>query len=314
MAEPDRVLELGDGAGGWARCGLWWSPSMADEAPNPQALGGGDPLAHDRRSPAPSGTVPLGRIGRLEASGPGSAAELLERATAELRQRGCATVLAPLDGDTWHPYRVLEPGQDSAEAFAGEPDPDPRWTDWLAAAGFAVRARYVSSLCSDLQRRRLTVYPPSPFQLVPVEHLAIDDLLEPIHRLILNGFRRQPLFVPVSLDGFCRHWEPWRSRLDPRLSLLAFDGGEVVGLLLAHPEGPQEGRRAVVRTLVVQPGRRWAGLGRRLLETCHGRAAALGYTAVIHALMHEPGASVALSRPYARSFRRYVLMGRSLSG
>ena len=313
MAEPDRVLELRDGAGGWARCGLWWSPSTGDEAPNPQELGGGDLLAHDRRSPAPSGTVPLGRIGRLEASGPGSAAELLERATAELRQRGCVTVLAPLDGDTWHPYRVLEPGQEAAEAFAGEPDPDPRWTDWLAAAGFAVRARYVSSLCSDLQRRRPSVYPPSPFQLVPVEHLAIDDLLEPIHRLILNGFRRQPLFVPVSLDGFRRHWEPWRSRLDPRLSLLAFDGGEVVGLLLAHPEGPQEGRRAVVRTLVVQPGRRWAGLGRRLLETCHGRAAALGYTAVIHALMHDPGASVALSRPYARSFRRYVLMGRSLS-
>jgi hypothetical protein len=66
--------------------------------------------------------------------------------------------------------------------------------------------------------------------------LAIDDLLEPIHHLILNGFRRQPLFVPVSLDGFRRYWGPWRSRLDPRLSLLAFDGGEVVGLLLAHPE------------------------------------------------------------------------------
>lgn len=257
--------------------------------------------------------APLGRIGRLQASGPARAAELLERACAELRGRGCTTVLAPLDGDTWHLYRVLEPGQDPAGAFAGEPDPDPRWSEWLAAAGFAVRARYVSSLCTDLQRRRPIVSPGSLFHLVTVESLAIDDLLEPIHRLIHNGFRRQPLFVPISLDGFRHHWQPWRTRFDPRLSLLAFDGAELVGLLLAHPDGCQGGR-AVVRTLVVQPGRRWAGLGRRLLETCHERAAALGYTAVIHALMHDPGASVALSRPYAQPFRRYVLMGRSLLG
>jgi GNAT superfamily N-acetyltransferase len=218
-----------------------------------------------------------------------------------------------LDGDTWHPYRLLVPHQDPDQAFAGEPEPDPRWSDRLAAAGFAVRARYVSSLCTDLQRRRPSATPQPPFRLVPVECLAIDDLLEPIHRLILNGFRRQPLFVPISLDGFRRHWRPWRGRLDPRLSLLAFEGGELVGLLLAHPDRPQ-GRRAVVRTLVVQPGRRWAGLGRRLLERCHGRAAALGFTAVIHALMHDPGASVALSRPYARPFRRYELVGRNLVG
>jgi GNAT superfamily N-acetyltransferase len=303
MAEPDGVLELGDGAGGWARCGLWWSP------------------------PRPS-VVPLGRIGRLQASGPAGAAQLLERACADLRRHGCASVLAPLDGDTWHPYRVLEPDQDPGLAFAGEPDPDPRWTDWLAAAGFAVQARYVSSLCTDLQRRRPTrssptgssptrssplLTTPSPFHLVPVAHVAIDALLEPIHALISHGFRRQPLFVPISLADFRRHWEPWRTRLDPDLSLLAFEGADLVGLLLAHQDGSAAGR-AVVRTLVVQPGRRWAGLGRRLLERCHGRAAALGFTAVVHALMHDPGPSVALSRPYARPFRRYVLMGRRLGG
>lgn len=298
MAEPDRLLALADGSGGRASCGLWWRQPG---------------LAHAPIAPAANPGEPIGRIGRLAASGPTLAAELLERACLELRQRGCAAVLAPLDGDTWHPYRVVEPGQNPAEAFAGEPDPDPCWNDWLVAAGFAVQARYVSSLCTELQQRRPIVSPGSLFHLVTVESLAIDDLLEPIHRLILNGFRRQPLFVPISLDGFRHHWQPWRTRFDPRLSLLAFDGAELVGLLLAHPDGCQ-GRRAVVRTLVVQPGRRWAGLGRRLLETCHERAAALGYTAVIHALMHDPGASVALSRPYAQPFRRYVLMGRSLLG
>jgi GNAT superfamily N-acetyltransferase len=298
MDEPDQALKLSDRAGGWARCGLWWRPPLADRACDPLGLG-------ERLS------APLGRIGRLEASGPASAAELLQQACAELRGRGCTSVLAPLDGDTWSAYRVLEPGQDPSGAFAGEPDPDPRWSEWLAAAGFAVRARYVSSLCTDLQRCRSIISSSLSFQLVPVERLVIDDLLEPIHQLILRGFRRQPLFVPISLDAFRHHWESWRGRFDPRLSLLAFDGSALVGLLLAHPEGPK-GRRAVVRTLVVQPGRRWAGLGRRLLETCHGRAEALGFTGVIHALMLDPGASLALSRPYGQPFRRYVLMGRSL--
>lgn len=292
MSEPDQVLELRTGAGGWARCGLWWSPAAGVRPPLDAQPG-------------------LGRLGRLEASGPESAAALLAQACAQLRWHGCSAVLAPLDGDTWHPYRLLEPGQDSAGSFAGEPDPDPRWMAWLAGAGFVVRERYVSSLCSDLHKRRSTLPPPCALQLVPVESLAIDDHLEPIHQLILNGFRHQPLFLPLSLDAFRLSWAHWCRRFDPHLSLIAFDGEAPVGLLLAHPDGP-EGCRVVVRTLVVQPGRRWAGLGRRLLESLHRRAADLGFPAVIHALMHDPGPSLALSRHYASPFRRYVLMGRSL--
>ena len=296
MAEPDRLLALADGSGGLASCGLWWRQPG---------------LAHAPIAPAANPGESIGRIGRLAASGPTLAAELLERACLELRQRGCAAALAPLDGDTWHPYRVMEPGQNAAEAFAGEPDPDPRWADWLAAAGFAVRARYVSCLCSDLQWRRPQPTTPQPFQLVTVEALAIDTFVEPIHRLILLGFRRQPLFTPIGITAFREHWQAWRPRLDPRLSLLAFDGSELVGLLLAHADGPRA-QRVVVRTLVVRPGRRWAGLGRRLLEACHGRAAARGHQGVIHAFMLDPGPSLALSRPYATPFRRYVLLGRSL--
>jgi hypothetical protein len=53
-------------------------------------------------------------------------------------------------------------------------------------------------------------------------------------------------------------------------------------------------------------------LGRRLLETCHGLSADVGYLAVIHALMRDPGACLALSRPYSQPNRNYGLFARSL--
>lgn len=296
MTEADADLELGDPGLGQARCSLWWRQPVA--APGLGPLLGADP-------------APIGRIGRLEAPGAAIAKTLLERACAELGQRGCRLVLAPMDGDTWQPYRVLESGQDPGQAFAGEPDLAPHWGGWLADAGFQVQARFVSTLCTNLQIRRPSSLMAAALRLEPAQALPIDDLLGAIHHLVLEGFQRQPLFRPTSLDRFRGVWQAWRTVLDPRLSLLAFDGPDLVGLLLAHPDGPGA-RRAVVRTLVVRPGRPWAGLGRRLLETCHGLAAEAGYQAVIHALMRDPGASLALSRPYGQPYRRYGLFARSL--
>ena len=167
---------------------------------------------------------------------------------------------------------------------------------WLADAGFRVQGYFVSTLCTNLQIRRPRPRLAVAIRLEQAQAVPIDNLLESIHHLVLEGFQRQPLFRPTCLDSFSGFLQPWRSVMDPRLSLLAFGGPDLVGLLLAHADGPG-GRRAVVRTLVVRPGRPWAGLGRRLLETCHGLAADVGYLAVIHALMRDPGASLALSRP-----------------
>jgi len=62
MAEPDRLLALADGSGGWASCGLWWRQPG---------------LAHAPIAPAANPGESIGRIGRLAASGPTLAAELL---------------------------------------------------------------------------------------------------------------------------------------------------------------------------------------------------------------------------------------------
>ena len=309
MLEPDAELTCADGA----RCALWW------QRPSPIVLGRPSGTATDqtgdRQGPGRSlDGVAVGRIGRLQAPTAAAAGHLLRAACDELRRQGCGAVLAPMEASTWGAYRVLEPGQPPAPAFAGEPALDPCWYSWLAAAGFGPWLRYCSSLCTDLDLRRPGGRPLGALRIEALEPATALHLQAPLRRLVLDGFRRQPLFQPLPGSAFSHLALPWLERLDPRFSLGAFDGDDLVGLLLAHGEGSSSKPRVVVRTLVVRPGRAWAGLGRHLLERCHRQAAAAGCQAVIHALMLDPGPSRALSRPYARPFRRYALMGRSLAG
>jgi hypothetical protein len=66
--------------------------------------------------------------------------------------------------------------------------------------------------------------------------------------------------------------------------------------------------------MAVRPGRRDAGLGAWLAAECHARAAAAGFTRVVHALMHDANVSAATSRRSARLLRRYTLYARDLEG
>lgn len=313
MPDPDGWLDLGGGA----RCGLWWSQSPLGSGGLGGSRGSGD-SGTSFASPAPIGPRgplgPIGRIGRLEAPEAMAASRLLKQACTALQRQGCCVVLAPMEESTWEPYRLLEPDQSPAPAFSGESVHPPHWYPWLEAAGFRPWIRYVSTLAGDLSERRPGATFPG-LRLQPLDAPAALARLEPLHQLVMEGFRHQPLFQPLEPAAFARMAGPWLERMDPRFSLVACAGDEPVGLLLAHGEGPGPGGlpRVVVRTLVVRPGRRWAGLGRLLLETCHHRAATAGLTAAVHALMVDPGPSRALSRPYAQPFRRYALMGRLLA-
>jgi GNAT superfamily N-acetyltransferase len=297
-AGADERWALLDGGIERARCGLWWD------------------------QPAPRSGERFGSLGQLQADGADASARLalLRHGCERLRLHGCRRVLAPMDGSSWHDYRLVEaalPTDPREFPFAGEPSCAADWIAPLQAAGFSVQARYVSSICTDLawRRPRRSGHPNGAGEGLVIRSAAGVEaaaLLPQLHGLVMAGFRRQPLFSPVDQAAFAALWQPWQRLLDPELSLLAFNADRLVGVLLAHPDRPAATSRLVVRTLVVAPGRLHAGLGRELLETVHARAAARGFGAVIHALMHCPGPSIALSAPYARVFRRYLLMGRQL--
>ncbi len=273
-------------------------------------------------SPIPGERV--GTIGQLSACDAEAAQRVLEQACRRLAEQGCTRVLAPMDGNTWASYRCRT---GPALGFAGEPSAGPEWLARLHACGFMLAAHYVSASTTASANAGAAAGsradPAGPARLAGLQILDLASLQQQgetvaalvprIHGLVLAGFRRQPYFLPIAASVFTRWLEAALPGVEPAFTLLAFDpdhaAGELVGLLLAQ----RQFRTLVVRTLVVRPGRSWAGLGRLLLAQAHCRAAREGCSQVIHALMHDASASRVLSRHTARAGTGYVLLERSLT-
>jgi GNAT superfamily N-acetyltransferase len=272
-----------------ARLALWWHDTP--------------PLAGERL-----GTIGALWIGDGERAAEDAAA-LLRQACARLAAQGCRRVLAPMDGNSWGAYRCR---LDPPLGFAGEPAPGPRWRALLESCGFEGLTRYVSNRCDDLSLQRAA--PRARRRLARVRLLtaagpdADEALLPALHALVHEAFRQQPWFRPLSVPAFAAVARQRLADEPSRFQLVAVDGGEPVGLLLA--QRCQE--RLVVRTLAVRPGPAHAGLGALLLEEAHRAAGAAGCRTALHTLMQAPGPSLALSRHYGAPVARYLLLGRRL--
>lgn len=291
IAEGDAVV---------ARCSLWW------------------------RAVPPSAGAHVGLIGHYAAIDARAGVALLRRACAELAARGCARAVGPLDGDTQHAYRlVTERGEEPP--FFLEPDtPDAYPVQW-AAAGFAPVASYYSALQDDLGRddprmpaiearlaaRGVTVR--------PLDLAQLDDELRRIHKLVRASFEASPFFAPTGEAAFAEQYRQLVPFVVPELVLLAGRAGQTIGLLFVVPDWLQARRgepvtALVLKTLAVLPEYAGTGLAGLLIARGLHAARALGYTRVIHALMHEHNASLRLSGRFAgRVIRRYALFGREVT-
>jgi len=281
-----------------ARCSLWW-----------------------RGTPELDGAA-LGVIGHFNAAPGASAHLLLEHACADLTRRGARRAIGPMDGNTWHSYRlVTEAG--TAPPFFLEPSNPPEWNAHFAAAGFAPIATFHSSVTDAASYVDARVPQAAArlrdegVRLRPLDPARLLEELERIHELSLASFARNYLYTPIGRDEFLAQYRPIERALDPRLVLIAERGAELAGFLFALPD-LLEARRgapvrtAILKTMAVRPGRRYAGLGAWLAAECHVRAAAAGFTRVVHALMHDANVSAATSRRSARVLRRYALYARTL--
>jgi hypothetical protein len=95
------------------------------------------------QAPALNGE-PTAAIGRLEVTTQPAAAAFLMGLIEECRQQGSQWVLAPLDGDTWHSYRLAVEGSER-RFFAMEPPAHPVLQAALIEAGFAPQLHYLSA-------------------------------------------------------------------------------------------------------------------------------------------------------------------------
>jgi hypothetical protein len=310
-ADLDLIVKDDDGAVR-ARCSCWWSTghTLGDEP-------------HER----------LGVIGHYSAESADDGTRVLMDACAQLAAHGCTIAVGPMDGNTWRSYRlVIERG--SEPPFFLEPHTPDAWVSHFTAAGFATLATYSSALAGNLTQRdpRLDALAARlAARNIVIRSLDLakaDDDLRRVFALSLSAFKDNFLYTPIDEAEFMEQNRRLLPFVRPELVLLAeqhsegeVDGSdrdaELVAFLFAVPDVLQQKRgqpidTIIIKTVAVKPGLGHAGLGSLLVAEVQQRAAALGFTRAVHALMHESNVSRNISRRYAETIRRYALFAKRL--
>ena len=261
----------------------------------------------------------LGAVGHFAASSAEAARLVLDTACEALRTRGATIAVGPMDGNTWRRYRlVIDAGTEPP--FFLEPTNPPEWPRWFANAGWRVHSEYVSSVNDDLSRVDPTGAAKAKALAergVQMRALRLDDYdaeLRRIYSVARVSFAGAYLYTPIDEDEFVAQYAAARPAVVPSLVTIAEHDGMTVGFCFCIPDinEKMQGRpmkTAILKTFAVLPG--YSGLGGALADRAHTEAKRLGFSRVIHALMHVSNdRSRALSKRIAHEIRRYALFER----
>jgi len=253
-----------------------------------------------------------GWVGHYEARNADAGAALLEEAVRRLAGRGVARVLGPMNGSTWHRYRLAlpDPETDAGPPFPGEPRNPPDYPAHFERAGFRIVQTYESRV-ARLAEVEAVRAPQSAAGVAvrPFDPARFDETLDALFDVSLDAFRDNVFYAPIGRDTFRALYEPFRGRLDPALVMTAESGGGIVGYALTYPDGPGPSpERCVFKTLAVRQAARGLRVGSLLMDAVRAAALARGFTSLIYALMHADNLSRAMSaRRDAKLLRRYAL-------
>ena len=252
----------------------------------------------------------IGLIGFFEARNePPLAQQLLREAATWLRAQGAAQVIGPMDGDTWHRYRV-NAGPFDAPPFLLEPVNPPYYAELWAP--FEIVERYSSKRVDDIAPLIEKLEPMSAramqrgYRLRPFDVSRLRDELTLVWRLSLEIFKGNRFYFDIPLEEFLKLYAGIERLLVPELVLFAEDArGEPAGFLFAYPD--TAAGTVDYKTIGVVPAHRRGYLGWALLHRAYANALAMGRPAANHCLMHESNASQSMDAGQGTVFREYYL-------
>ena len=306
------------------------------------ARDGARPLARAVARLPPGLTDPVGRpvgtVGFFEAlDDPEGGEAVLAAAAGWLVERGAADIVGPMDGDTWHRYR-LNVGPGDEPPFLLEPYNPSYYRGHWAAAGFRTLETYFSLRVDEPARARQALAPAAGraaaagYRLEPVDGRRLPEALDRIYELSRTVFARNFLYTEIGRDDFRALYAGVGRLLEPGFIWLARSpGGEDVGFLFAYPDRVaavralrgQSGPLALLRflalrrrwsavdvkTLGVLPGHRRSGVAAALMARVYEEAERRGVAANL-CLIREGNPSGGLDGGAGRLLRRYELLHR----
>lgn len=279
---------------------------------------------------------PYGMIGFFEAVAwyDDAVGELLREGIAWLRQAGAGAIVGPMDGDTWHRYR-LNAGPFDEPPFLAEPYNPPYYERLWAAGGFVPLERYYSkrvdpaAVVTHLEEKRRAALA-AGYRLRPLDPKRFRDELRTIYELSRRIFARNLLYTEIPEEEFLALYAGARSLIDPDLVWFAqAPSGEEVGFLFAYPDrfhavAAMRGERGLLarlrffrhreeavavdfKTLGVLPEHRRSGVAAALFHEGHRQTVEKGYAFANHCLFREGNPSGELDGGAGRVMRTYVL-------
>lgn len=260
--------------------------------------------------------------------------DLFREAVSWLREAGAGTVIGPMDGDTWHRYR-LNVGPFDEPPFLLEPYNPPYYEPMWTANGFAPLERYYSkqvdpsAVVAHLEEKRRTALA-GGYRLRPIDMKRFREELGTIYELSRRIFAGNFLYTEISGEEFVSLYSGSRALIDPDLVLFAQDpSGEDVGFLFAYPDrfravAAMRGERGLLaklrfllhreeadavdfKTLGVLREHRRSGVAAALFHEGHRQAVEKGYRFANHCLFREGNPSGDLDGGAGQVLRTYIL-------
>ncbi|MCP4660409.1 MAG: hypothetical protein GY856_33830 [bacterium] len=279
---------------------------------------------------------PFGLLAFFEAcERPEAVATLFATAIAWLRDHGAGAIVGPMDGDTWHSYR-LNVGPYGERPFLMEPYQPPYYPALWEQNGFEVLEGYHSKRVNDLAGVLPQLEPSYRRALAAgyrLERLGMKRFvaeLERFHALSCEIFRHNFLYSEISRSDFVKLYSGARRLIDPDFVYFAVapDGSDA-GFLFAFPDrfravAAMHGRRGPLAALrflahrrrpdtvnlkslgVVSPHRR-SGLAAALMYCGYRTAREKGYTRANLCLIKDDNPSGGLEGGLGTLLRRYHL-------
>jgi len=174
----------------------------------------------------------------------------------QLRDAGYKKIVAPINGDTWHMYRLVS-WSSGEPAFPLEPQ-NPLWyNDVYEECGFRPLKKYRSDKFSIASVGLL----PSTDATLRFRDYRDGDL-ELIYKISMHGFNDNFLYNDITFEEFGRLYQPVLSMIDNELVVIAEVDNVPAGFIFSFPAG----ERLILKTTAVLPEFRSQGIGTKMVN------------------------------------------------
>jgi ribosomal protein S18 acetylase RimI-like enzyme len=279
---------------------------------------------------------PLGLLGTFEARDDREAvAQLFDAAVAWLRTAGAATIIGPIDGDTWHRYR-FNVGPWDEPPFLMEPHQPAYYAPLWEAYGFQELEGYYSKRVDDCFSASAKLEPvrarveSQGYRLRTYRPERYEDELRLLYDLSLAIFAGNYLYSPIDWEEFRKLYDPVRRLIVPELLWFAYaPDGTPAGFLFGTVDWQEAAARASrrsglaaklaflwnkrraravnLKSLGVVARYRRSGLGAALMYEGYRVTFSRGYRRANLCLIRDGNPSGDLDGGLGQVMRRYVL-------